>query len=101
MHLSFLPYVCNPATQEVLTAEIQRADGKFVLEGALRSASSRYPIVRGIPRFAGYDAGSKTWTFTRSNPATGASPRITAKCPAENDAVSRSLCPLKFFIVAN
>ena len=34
MHLSFLPYLCDPATQEELSIEIQQSDGDFVLEGA-------------------------------------------------------------------
>lgn len=53
MHKSFLPYLADPKTGEPLALEVERAEGDEVIEGSLRSASNRYPIVRGVPRFAG------------------------------------------------
>lgn len=57
MHLSFLPYLVDPETLEPLELKVKRREGDVVLEGTLSSTARSYPIVRGIPRFAGYGTG--------------------------------------------
>lgn len=57
MHTDFLPLLADPETGEPLRLEATRRDGDVVIEGSLRSSRSSYPIVRGIPRFAGYEEG--------------------------------------------
>ncbi len=54
MHPSFLRYLIDPANGEGLELFASRSEGDFVMEGELRSSSNSYAIVRGIPRFAGY-----------------------------------------------
>jgi SAM-dependent methyltransferase len=54
MHISFLPCLVDPHTQEALELSIDHREGDFILTGMLASPSHRYPIVRGVPRFAGY-----------------------------------------------
>lgn len=54
MHISFLDYLVDPATGESLTASIEQQDGDFIRTGSLSSSRNTYPIIRGIPRFAGY-----------------------------------------------
>jgi SAM-dependent methyltransferase len=56
MHSSFLHYLCDPQTGEPLTLHVQSGTGDVVHEGRLASPSNTYPIVRGIPRFHGYDS---------------------------------------------
>lgn len=55
MHRDFLPYLCDPHTREPLELTVIEERGGRVLTGTLRSSTASYPIVRGIPRFAGYD----------------------------------------------
>ncbi len=55
MHLSFLPYLVDPETVEPLELKVEHREGDVVLKGALSSKMRSYPIVRGIPRFAGYE----------------------------------------------
>jgi SAM-dependent methyltransferase len=54
MHVSFLDYLADPQTGEALTLSAKKRQGDFVTEGSLHSSRNEYPIVRGIPRFAGY-----------------------------------------------
>lgn len=54
MHISFLEYLADPKTKEPLVLTAEKKDGDVIIEGALKSPSNTYPIVRGIPRFAGY-----------------------------------------------
>jgi SAM-dependent methyltransferase/uncharacterized protein YbaR (Trm112 family) len=54
MRASFLPYLQDPATGEALALEVTKEESGDVREGFLVSPSNRYPIVRGVPRFAGY-----------------------------------------------
>lgn len=54
MRETFLPYLADPATGEPLELSVTRRDGDDVVEGVLRSSRAAYPIVRGIPRFAGH-----------------------------------------------
>ncbi len=64
MHPSFLPYLQDPKTGEALSLEVTNKAGSRIVEGWLVSPSNRYPIVRGIPRFAGYnDMGNYTKSF--------------------------------------
>ncbi len=54
MRTHFLQYLIDPATGENLKIESTKEKNGDVLEGFLVSSKNRYPIVRGIPRFAGY-----------------------------------------------
>ncbi|HVN96726.1 MAG TPA: methyltransferase domain-containing protein [Syntrophorhabdaceae bacterium] len=54
MHDSFIQYLCDPLTKEPLDVEIIHENDGFIFEGYLYSATNRFPIVRGIPRFSGY-----------------------------------------------
>lgn len=56
MHPSYLDILCDPKTQEPFELKIEKQENGFVLQGELISPSNSYPIVRGVPRFAGYDA---------------------------------------------
>lgn len=55
MHIAFLKYLCDPQTNEELALHTEKKDDDFILEGELCSPSNTYPVVRGIPRFAGFD----------------------------------------------
>jgi len=64
MHTSFLEYLNDPHTMEPLRIVATEMRGDFVFEGELVSPSNRFPIVRGIPRFAGYtDKGNYAESF--------------------------------------
>ncbi len=64
MQKKFLQYLIDPKTQEELKLNIRKADGENVIEGDLYSKSNTYPIVRGVPRFAGYkDDANYTKSF--------------------------------------
>lgn len=54
MHRRFLPYLIDPLTHEPLCLENADMHGDFIESGELRSNTHSYPIVRGVPRFAGY-----------------------------------------------
>src|SRR2546428_7140487 len=58
MHLSFLKHLVDPRTKEPLELQARVRDGEFVLEGKLLCRERSYPIVRGVPRFAGYEGGA-------------------------------------------
>jgi ubiquinone/menaquinone biosynthesis C-methylase UbiE/uncharacterized protein YbaR (Trm112 family) len=51
MKREWLPLLQCPATGEKLTLDVTREDAGFVVEGTLRTATTSYPIVNGIPRF--------------------------------------------------
>lgn len=55
MHKKFTKYLIDPKTGEDLKVETKNSHSEIVTEGFLVSPSNRYPIVRGIPRFAGYN----------------------------------------------
>lgn len=55
MHKKFTKYLIDPKTGEDLKVETKNNHNDIVTEGFLVSPSNRYPIVRGIPRFAGYN----------------------------------------------
>ena len=55
MHKKFISYLIDPKTGEDLAIETKTSNGDVIIDGFLVSASNRYPIVRGIPRFAGYN----------------------------------------------
>lgn len=64
MNLSFLPYLVDPATGECLELFVEKRNGDSIIEGMLSSTSNKYPIVRGIPRFSGYqDKANYTNSF--------------------------------------
>jgi SAM-dependent methyltransferase len=54
MHVAFIDYLVDPSTKAPLTIEIRERVGDRILEGNLISPTAKYPIVRGVPRFAGY-----------------------------------------------
>jgi len=54
MRKHFLKYLIDPVTGEDLKLESTQEKNGHVTEGFLVSTSNRYPIVRGIPRFAGF-----------------------------------------------
>ena len=56
MHPSFISILCDPITKEDLTLTIEKEENGFIIEGQLVSSTNAYPIVRGVPRFAGYNA---------------------------------------------
>ncbi len=64
MHPSFLPNLVDPKTGEPLRVECRAAENGRVLEGLLISPSNSYPIVRGVPRFAGYQQQAYTRSFS-------------------------------------
>lgn len=53
MQVSFLEYLVDPGTKEPLRLVATERKGDLVLEGHLISRGGNYPIVRGVPRFAG------------------------------------------------
>ena len=63
MHKKFLPYLIDPVTKEALKLEITESRGDKVLTGFLLSSTSRFPIVNGIPRFAGYTTENYAESF--------------------------------------
>ncbi len=64
MHLSFLQFLQCPQSGEALQLiEVNERQDDFILEGILASNKYEYPIVRGIPRFAGYTKGNYSKSF--------------------------------------
>ncbi len=63
MHISFMEYLVDPETKEFLKLIPIKQEGEFIIEGTLASSKNSYPIVRGIPRFAGYSEDSYTKSF--------------------------------------
>jgi SAM-dependent methyltransferase len=62
VHPSFLTELIDPRTKEPLALKAVQWDGEFVLEGSLVSRAHSYPIVRGVPRFAGYEEDTDNYT---------------------------------------
>jgi SAM-dependent methyltransferase/uncharacterized protein YbaR (Trm112 family) len=54
MRAHFLKYLVDPATGEDLEIKSATEKNGDIVEGFLVSKSNKYPIVRGIPRFAGF-----------------------------------------------
>lgn len=64
MHKKFIKYLIDPKTGEDLVLQSTREEKENIIEGFLVSKSNKYPIVRGVPRFAGYnDANNYTKSF--------------------------------------
>ncbi len=55
MRSHFLQYLIDPETGEDLRLEVVQKKNGDVIEGFLVSPHNRYPIIRSIPRFAGYE----------------------------------------------
>lgn len=55
MRAEFLSYLVDPVSGEPLTLEAVETAGDEIIAGSLVSPRARYPIVRGIPRFAGFE----------------------------------------------
>lgn len=58
MNKKFIKYLVDPKTGEQLRLLSDESKNTDITSGYLVSKSNRYPIVRGIPRFAGYKEGS-------------------------------------------
>lgn len=54
MHRSFLEYLVDPSTRRPLELAVREASGDVVHEGVLLGGERSYPIIRGVPRFAGF-----------------------------------------------
>jgi SAM-dependent methyltransferase/uncharacterized protein YbaR (Trm112 family) len=69
LHRKFVEYLVDPATRHPLVLEAHESDGDVIRTGVLRSPTAEYPVVRGIPRFAGYEgenyAGSFAWQWRK------------------------------------
>lgn len=63
VHIDFLTYLADPITQEPLRLERAEMDGDFIQSGILRSSQEAYPIVGGVPRFAGYRSETYAESF--------------------------------------
>jgi ubiquinone/menaquinone biosynthesis C-methylase UbiE/uncharacterized protein YbaR (Trm112 family) len=63
MHKKFLDYLADPETGSPLELVVVEARGEQVVSGFLRSPTAEYPIVRGVPRFAGFDQKCYTESF--------------------------------------
>jgi SAM-dependent methyltransferase len=63
MHLSFVEYFIDPKTKEPLELEVTESRGDFVESGFLKSATNKYPIVRGIPRFVDFESTNYSRSF--------------------------------------
>lgn len=55
MRIHFLKYLVDPKTGESLSIKPALEKNGDIVEGWLVSKSNRYPIVRGVPRFAGFE----------------------------------------------
>lgn len=64
MHKKFLPFLCDPQTKAPLLLIVEQEVGDNVVSGWLKSSTAEYPIVNGIPRFAGYHARSHVDSFS-------------------------------------
>jgi len=51
VHIQFAPHFVDPVTGARLELRISERQGESVISGELRSPTSSYPIVRGVPRF--------------------------------------------------
>jgi ubiquinone/menaquinone biosynthesis C-methylase UbiE len=63
MHIDFLPLLADPKTGESLDLRISVQQAGRVLTGELRSSTSVYPIVRGIPRFVPFKSLHQSRSF--------------------------------------
>jgi len=54
MNKKFIKYLIDPKTEEELKLFSEESNNADIISGYLVSKSNRYPIIRGIPRFAGY-----------------------------------------------
>lgn len=63
MKINHLKFLCDPETQEELKLEIFTANDNEVITGMLVSASNRYPIINGIPRFVSNEGYSDNFGY--------------------------------------
>ena len=63
MHRKFADVFCDPITHESLKLVVTAERGEIVEEGYFESSNNRFPIIRGIPRFAGYDGENYAASF--------------------------------------
>lgn len=56
MRTKFLNFLVDPKNGEKLKLVVLRKVGEDVVEGSLISSKNKYPIVKGVPRFSGYDS---------------------------------------------
>lgn len=64
MHASFADSLADPNTHQPLSLQVTETHDDDVVEGWLVSSTDRYPIVGGIPRFAGYKDRSYVDSFS-------------------------------------
>ena len=64
MNPAFLKVLSDPATGEELELRAERSQDGNVIEGSFVSHSNCYPIVRGVPRFAGYGTEGYVSSFS-------------------------------------
>lgn len=58
MHVQFWEYLAGPGTRKHLPLEATKRTGDAIKAGVRKSPRGSYPIVNGVPRFAGYDANN-------------------------------------------
>jgi SAM-dependent methyltransferase len=63
LHIRFLEILADPDTHEALRLENAVMDGDIIVGGDLVGTSARFPIIRGIPRFAGYEGENYARSF--------------------------------------
>jgi SAM-dependent methyltransferase len=63
MHRDFAGYFVDPQTKAALRLEVSREKDGDVIDGCFVSATSRFPIVDGIPRFVAPDAQAYVASF--------------------------------------
>src|SRR5208337_2854717 len=64
MHVSFLPALVDPQTRTPLHLVAEEQHGEMVVTGKLLNGTGAiYPIVRSIPRFAGFDENTHVRNF--------------------------------------
>lgn len=51
MHKKFLKYLVDPTIKEPLSYQGPKLVNNIINEGYLVSATGKYPIIRGVPRF--------------------------------------------------
>jgi SAM-dependent methyltransferase len=63
MHVQFLDYLADPETKEPLALEKKDGVGDFIESGMLKSSTSCYPIVKGVPRFVASQSDNYARSF--------------------------------------
>lgn len=64
MHKKFAEYFIDPITNEPLELLVTERQGDIIISGSLKSSSSEFPIIRGIPRFVDFELKNYTDSFS-------------------------------------